>query len=112
MNTNAYFIVKDFKSNNRTEGYSLSIFLPIQILEISSSWVEWSIEWYKSEEFQRKVKTKKNNFSLENSMECTKLKNKSQEHANSVFVMTVAIKISSFLHANAKDLAKVFMFSA
>ena len=112
MNTNAYFIVKDFKSNNRTEGYSLSIFLPIQILEISSSWVEWSTEWYKSEEFPRKVKTKKNNFSLENSMECTKLKNKSQEHANSAFVMTAAIKISSFPHANAKDLAKVFMFNA
>ena len=47
MNTNAYFIVKDFKSNNRTEGYSLSIFLSIQILEISSNWVELNTEWYR-----------------------------------------------------------------
>ena len=45
-------------------------------------------------------------------MECTKPKNKLQEHANSASVMTAVIKISSFPHANAKDLAKVSMFSA
>ena len=112
MNTNAYFIVKDFKSNNRTEGYCLSIFLSMQVLEISSNWVEWSTELWKSEEFQRKAKKRKSNFSLDNSMEYTKLKSKSKEHANSAFAMTAANKISSFLHANARDLAKVSIFNA
>lgn len=37
MNTNAYFIVKDYKNHSRTDGYNLSKYELIQVLGTSLS---------------------------------------------------------------------------
>ena len=95
MNTNAYFIVKDYKNSNRVEGYNICTVLLIQHQEILSNWVEQNTKLWKSVVFKRKQTRKSRISSWVNSMEYIKLSKASQEHASSVFVMMILLITSS-----------------
>ncbi len=87
MNTNAYIIVKEYKVNNRCDGFNLSTYETTQALEIQSNQEEFNIESFRLEDCQRKMEKKRKISFQESSTVFMMLANIFKEHVNFVYVM-------------------------